>query len=392
MSKIKFENITDSLSYPPANESAISVTHNAIISSAISLFKNTYEFKKNVIRAMNIISYCMIKNITINSRWESSNFCEGLENISEDTLKSVLGKTYINMKDIDWSSCYSEFESDEDRSANIDDKAEEKKEYKIDEILANTNPEDIYDEHPKSSPEDLYLNGPRIPRIDTSKVWRSGDVDGTKLCIYYSLPRVPTVQSEISVTTNPDELTDSELLHLYPDCMFYTRPMEVYSVACGMDIHPTYGGVPKIKGFTKKQVIDNIIKYPCIDGLTRVGKKKGQLVFVEFEKFIEVDGELYKTTDMMDKIPEMKSLKKTWPVIREYVVRRYLLERDIKGIEHKYPMFGTLDPFVTLFMPSKIYREEGYKDSVDIARQCVKSRVSYLQSRNPVIRRLEENE
>lgn len=94
----------------------------------------------------------------------------------------------------------------------------------------------------------------------------------------------------------------------------------------------------------------------------------------------------------MEKIPEMKGLKKTWPVIREYVVRRYLLERDIKGIEHKYPMFGTLDPFVTLFMPSKIYREEGYKDSVDIARQCVKSRVSYLQSRNPVIRRLEENE
>ena len=92
MSKIKFENITDSLSYPPANESAISVTHNAIISSAISLFKNTYEFKKNVIRSMNIISYCMIKNITINSRWESSNFCEGLENISEDTLKSVFRK------------------------------------------------------------------------------------------------------------------------------------------------------------------------------------------------------------------------------------------------------------------------------------------------------------
>ena len=392
MSKVKFENITDSLSYPVMKESAISVAHNAIVSSAISLFKNTYDFKKNVIRAMNIISYYIINNMVINSKWESSNFCEGLEDIPEEKLKSELGKTYINMKDIDWSSCYSEVEFNEEISEHTDDKVEEKKTYNIDEILANTNLEDIYDEHPKSSPEDLYLNGPRIPRIDTSKVWKSGTVDGTKLCIYYSIPRVPTVQSEISVTTNPDELTDSELLHLYPDCMFYTRPMEVYSVACGMDIHPTYGGIPKIKGFTKKQIIDNIIKYPCIDGLTRVGKKKGQLVFVEFEKFIEVDGELYKTTDMMEKIPEMKNLKKTWPVIREYVVRRYLLERDIEGIEHKYPIFGILDPFVTLFMPSKMYREEGYKDSVEIARQCVKSRVSYLQSRNPVIRRLEENE
>ena len=392
MSKVKFENITDSLFYPVTKESSISVAHNAIISSAISLFKNTYDFKKNVIKSMNTISYCIINNMTINSKWESSNFCEGLDDIPEDTLKSSLGKTYINMKDVDWSSCYEEVESDGEPSEHIDDKVQETKTYKIDKILSNTNLEDIYDEHPKSSPEDLYLNGPRIPRIDTSKVWKSGPVVGTKLCIYYSLPRVPTVQSEISVTTNPDELTDSELLHLYPDCMFYTRPMEVYSVACGMDIHPTYGGIPKIKGFTKKQIIDNIIKYPCIDGLTRVGKKKGQLVFVEFEKFIEVDGELYKTTDMMEKIPEMKNLKKTWPVIREYVVRRYLLERDIKGIEHKYPMFGTLDPFVTLFMPSKMYREEGYKDSIDIARRCVNSRVSYLKSRNPVIRRLEENE
>lgn len=191
------------------------------------------------------------------------------------------------MKDIDWTSCYSEVESNEEISEHIYDDPEEKKTYKIDEILANTNPEDIYDEHPKSSPEDLYLNGPRIPRIDTSKVWKSGTVDGTKLCVYYSLPRVPTVQSEISVTTNPDELTDSELLHLYPDCMFYTRPMEVYSVACGMEIHPTYGGVPKIKGFTKKQVIDNIIKYPCIDGLTRVGKRRVSLYLLNLKSSLK---------------------------------------------------------------------------------------------------------
>ena len=75
--------------------------------------------------------------------------------------------------------------------------------------------------------------------------------------------------------------------------------------------------------------------------------------------------------------------------VKEYVVRRYLLERDIYHIHHVYPMFGRLDPFLTLFMPYEEYKKNGYNNSVDIAKQCVKSRVSYKTSRNPVLRRLE---
>ena len=74
--------------------------------------------------------------------------------------------------------------------------------------------------------------------------------------------------------------------------------------------------------------------------------------------------------------------------IKEYVIRRYLLERDVDNIKHNYPLFGTLDPFLTLFTTVEDYINYGYTDVEDIGRQCVKARVAYKQSRNPILRRL----
>jgi hypothetical protein len=51
-------------------------------------------------------------------------------------------------------------------------------------------------------------------------------------------------------------------------------------------------------------------------------------------------------------------------------------------------MYGTLKPFLTLFMPPEMYIQYGFNDVVDISRQCVLSRVSYKQSRNPILKRL----
>ena len=69
------------------------------------------------------------------------------------------------------------------------------------------------------------------------------------------------------------------------------------------------------------------------------------------------------------------------------MVRRYLLEEEA-GVVHKYPMYGTLLPYLTLFMPPEEYIRRGYKDTLNIAKQCVASRVSFKQSRNPVLKRL----
>ena len=107
-----------------------------------------------------------------------------------------------------------------------------------------------------------------------------------------------------------------------------------------------------------------------------------------FYKNIEIKGYLHDTLKIWDCLPESKFLPKTKPFIREYVMRRYLLERDIGGIQHKYPVFGDIKPFITLFQHSDEYIKMGYSNTVDIAKRCVEARVAYKKSLNPVMRRL----
>ena len=133
-----------------------------------------------------------------------------------------------------------------------------------------------------------------------------------------------------------------------------------------------------------EQVRDNIIQYPHFYKLKRFIKGE----FVSFYSNIEIDGELYDTLEIWDSLPESKVIPRTSEFIKEYVVRRYLLERDILGIEHKYPMHGTLEPFLTLFSIPEDYCRFGYPDSAELAAKCVKSRISYKQSRNPIIRKV----
>ena len=77
--------------------------------------------------------------------------------------------------------------------------------------------------------------------------------------------------------------------------------------------------------------------------------------------------------------------------IYEYVVRKYLMDIEYKGAEFKYPIFGTLDPYLTLFMPVSEYTNRGF-DAVELAKKCVQSRVSYKQSRSPILRRIAASE
>ena len=67
-------------------------------------------------------------------------------------------------------------------------------------------------------------------------------------------------------------------------------------------------------------------------------------------------------------------------LLKEYVIRRYLLERD-NGVEHKYKLRGNLQPYITLFAPPEFYNT----DPVELARTAVKARVEFLRSRNPYL-------
>lgn len=387
MPKIRFYDIPDRIKYPANCQAKLTDLHNEIIQYASDNFSSKVSFKRSVIKAMNTVSYLLISGDTIPSGWKPQNLTSGLPDISEDSLKSKLKNCYVPQTSIDWSELVEADNDSIDPSINKDNES-----VRIDSEFSFKQIENSeqFAAVSHSEPEDLYLQGPLIPQIDTSKIYASGEIDGTKLVIYHSLPIVPTRQCEISVTTDVSLLSERDLMKLYPDRRFYTRNSDLYRKVDGLYYEEGLGCVLPIKDFSRSQIIDNMIKYPHLENILRLGKSASGAKYVEFWKFIEIGGELHRTKDIWDSLPESSFIPKSKFFMEEYVIRRYLLERDVEGINHRFKMFGSLDPFLTLFMDSDSYIRYGYKNVVEIARQCVCSRVSYKKSRNPILRRLGE--
>lgn len=385
MPKIRFYDIPDRIKYPANCQAKLTDLHNEIIQYTSDNFSSKVSFKRSVIKAMNTVSYLLISGDTIPSGWKPQNLTSGLPDISEDSLKSKLKNCYVPQTSIDWSELVEADNDSIDPSINKDNES-----VRIDSEFSFKQIENSeqFAAVSHSEPEDLYLQGPLIPQIDTSKIYASGEIDGTKLVIYHSLPIVPTRQCEISVTTDVSLLSERDLMKLYPDRRFYTRNSDLYRKVDGLYYEEGLGCVLPIKDFSRSQIIDNMIKYPHLENILRLGKSASGAKYVEFWKFIEIGGELHRTKDIWDSLPESSFIPKSKFFMEEYVIRRYLLERDVEGIDHRFKMFGSLDPFLTLFMDSDSYIRYGYKNVVEIARQCVCSRVSYKKSRNPILRRL----
>ena len=256
--------------------------------------------------------------------------------------------------------------------------------------------------------DDIVLTPKPYQRFDTSKVWKKVyDGCGRPMNMYATLPIIPKKQRDISVTTNVDRMSKSELLNLYPKSNpvkgFRSHPIfrQQYEV---FTTDPIFGFIPQIEGFTEEQVIDNIIKYPSLDSTTRLKirpKSVGTIYYPQpFYHDIEIDGELIDckkiTEQICERIPDIDKFIHAgaayYPIIWDYIVRRYLLERDILHIEHKYPMYGDLQPFACLCLSADEYVKRGYTDDIEeFAYNHVKSRIHYLESINPVISGYEEN-
>ena len=235
----------------------------------------------------------------------------------------------------------------------------------------------------------VSLKHPAIPQIDYSKApWISGVVNGEEYAIYESLPRIPTVQNEISVTTDSSIMRDRDFLNLFPNHVMHTRRPAMYEKVDGLYYDPDIGTILPIEGYTLEQCIDNVIQYPHLFQLKRFVKNE----WVMFSSYIEINGELLPSVAAWNDISDSKKIPAHPEYIYEYVLRRYLLERDIGKVYHKYDIWGTLDPFLTLFAPADWYAKHGYSDSLDIAKKCVDSRVSFLRSRNPIIRKIQGTE
>lgn len=406
---MKFTQIPDSLRYPPSVKGRLSTLHSAVITYVSANFQERYKLKEYVLQVMNTLSVMMLTGDALPENWSELQPLKNLELIDDEICKEVLKDIYIYSKDITWdlkSVKHSEIVEFLNLPELTDLASTSSETAPAQDTVSNavittapnsTNvtttidvPPAVYTESKMTDPptpkEDLYIRSPAVPQFDVTKPWRWGYIDNTKYVVYPSLPEIPRKQNEISATTDIRRFTDAELLALYPNRLIHTRAPSMYEEVSGLEYHPDLGVIFPIEGFTSEQIVENIIQYPHIFRLTKC--VDGQIV--NFYTTLEIDGQLHKTSEIWQDLPESKVIPRTSEFVKEYVVRRYLLERDVKRVEHIYPMFGSLEPFLTLFSTPDHYAQLGYDDAVALAKQCVQSRVSYKQTRNPVLRRLKD--
>lgn len=384
----KFTEIPEQLNYPPRLKATLSTYHSDIITYAINHFDGTNSRKSEIVSLMNTISYHMIQGNTLPTNWTSTDPFKNIQMVDYYECEEVLKDLFLHPRKIQW-----DIDIQESEDVNIDTNStriisgsstlrrqistniEESKKTNIPKIMEEPTPKEY-----------LYIKPPTIPRFDVRRPWMRKIVNNTTYCIYPTLPDPPVTQSQISITTDVDKMGHTDLLKLYPNRTIHTRSANMYQPYEGIELDSLLGLILPIEGFTKEEVRDNIIKYPHIFRLTRLVDGKP----TSFYSHIEIDGELRDTLEVWDSLPESKIIPKNSEFVKEYVVRRYLLERDINKVEHKYPLFGTLDPFLTLFTTPQIYESLGYSDSIELARDCVRSRVSYKYTRNPVVRMVKD--
>lgn len=332
----------------------------------------------------------------------------------DDTLKSNLPKSVysISASDIEWDigESYNEsVESSDDegdyvsnvvihnmkstddgisydtivrKSETLNSTAVEAEEMEIADKSSSIVPEFI---DYKVNRDDISLNFWRYPSYDPKDLWGYGkDAAGRMMPIYKTFPKIPEVQRDVSITTNVNEMTDSELMNLYPDHIIRTRRPAMYEKLAGFEFDDVVGFIPKITGFTEDQVLDNIWKYPQFNFMFRwVGKNR-----YSFMKHIEINGELLTLKQAAEQVDDLKKLPQKKIYFWDYIVRRYLLECEYTDIKHKYPLQGTFSPWMTLFAPPQVYIKNGYTDTLQLAKACVTGRVSFYQTRNPILKEM----
>ena len=402
--QLNLSQLIDEYSVPQKCKAKASEMYKYVYQYVADRFQNSRRFKQSIVNNINTLTYIILSGDSLPITWNVYKPLENLPNVCEDDLKSALKELYLDVDSIFWdiqpifqiiseerqnsikpvkSASFHNLTSDTYTS-----KLASQPSTQINETTIN-----------KMTPfEDILLDPgfPYIPRIDIKRPWFvNTDSSGQQYVIYTSLPEVPKKQSDISVSTDPNKLTSSELLSLFPNRFMKLRHKamyERYPEYPSLEYDDDLGVIFPIPGFSKKQIIDNIIKYPDIIniGPGRAGRDpltKEIVVWRAFDECMEIDGQLVNVTaQLWSELPELKCLPPLSCFRQEYVVRKYLLERD-NGVPHKKEMFGTLYPFITLFMPAKQYIQRGYKDVESIALCCVRSRVSYYRSRNPVLLR-----
>lgn len=405
-------------------------------------FENRERFKKNATYKINLLMYYLFTDGTVPYNWNTLMTTPNLScSVNSSDIRRVITKCMLAPSNIDWSECMDSSYSFElanaasDKSSDAVSVASEvpsgstpsKRPYTFsaktdtgekysgqvksahsnaasitsgsaiateDKSLIqedDSNACDDDDEYEVASSlqpvvnatpkEDLFITIPKYPKVaDISSSLPNN--------IRVSLPLVPSKQSEISATTDVNNMSEEDLLNLFPNTFIRTRSPLMYKPRQGITLDPDYGLLIPVEGFTDAQVRDSIIRYPHIFQLAR---QMEDGTFTSFYNDMEIDGELVNILKVWKYLPEAKiididslnSTSEQIEFIKEYAIRRYILERDIAGVKHKFDVRGSLPEFMTLFMPASMYTKEGYGNAIDIAKKCVSARVSYLRTRNP---------
>ena len=405
-------------------------------------FENRERFKKNATYKINLLMYYLFTDGTVPYNWNTLMTTPNLScSVNSSDIRRVITKCMLAPSNIDWSECMESSYSFElanaasgksleavsaanevasesttsKRPYTFSAKTDTGEKYSGQVKSANSNAssatssstiatedksviqegasnvcddDDEYEVASSLQPvvnatpkEDLFITIPKYPKVaDVSSSLPNN--------IRVSLPLVPSKQSEISATTDVNSMSEEDLLNLFPNTFIRTRSPLMYKPRQGITLDPDYGLLIPVEGFTDAQVRDSIIRYPHIFQLAR---QMEDGTFTSFYNEIEIDGELVNILKVWKYLPEAKiididslnSTSEQIEFIKEYAIRRYILERDIAGVKHKFDVRGSLPEFMTLFMPASMYTKEGYGNPIDIAKKCVSARVSYLRTRNP---------
>lgn len=376
--RIRFTNISENYQVQRSMKGELSSAYASVITYVIAHFDGTMAYKQQVVRVLNLLTYYAYASETAPNNWRRDNPFVNIPDIDDDQIQEVVGDIYLTVDAIEWdiqAVDLSIYAGTSFRPVTMSP-------------ATNTVVRQTKDPSVKETPStDLYIQAPEIPQFDITKPWVQRQCGSDLMTIYTTLPEIPLRQRDISITTDINKMSDEDLLRLYPNHIVRTRAPIMYTPQTNMDYDKDFGVILPIDDYSREQIVDNIIRYPHLYKLARVQNNE----LVSFYAYMEINGSLVDTLEVWDSLEISKWIPKNAEFIKEYIVRKYLMDTELKGIKYNYPIFGTLDPFLTLFMPAAEYMKRGF-DPVELAKQCVLSRVSYKQSRSPVLRRINEHE
>lgn len=388
---IRFTSICENYKINSIYRSTLAPVYSSFILYAKRTYDGTARYKRLAVKVINILTYAKYTSMVLPYTWSQSAPFLNMPDISDEELEETLGDIYLTVDAIEWDLDVVSDVGVNNESAVPVTSNDVTSTSKPAVVAATTSLPEYRPLVRKSTLDDVSIKAPEIPQFDVNKVWKQKKCGADMLAIYTTLPEIPKVQRDISITTDVNRMTDFDLMNLYPNQMLRTRASIMYVPQAGIPFDKDLGVILPIEGYTQEQVVENIIKYPHFYKLARYDKSwPDNNGFRGFYSSIEINGELIDTLDVWNSLDISKRVPTTTEYIKEYVVRKYLLDRDICHKEFKYPLFGTLDPFLTLFMPMAEYQNRGY-DPIETARACVNSRVSFKQSRSPILRRMNDN-